>query len=282
MSVGASEYERIERVAAALRPRLGAPPSIGMILGSGLGSLAARIGPAAGLVSAVSIPYAEIDGFPVSTVVGHAGRLVAGTLAGRRVAALAGRVHLYEGKEPRAVTFPVRVLRALGVETLIVTNAAGGLRADWAAGTFMVMSDHLNLQGVNPLVGENDERLGPRFPDLSAAYDPELRARAREVGRRLGLPVVEGVYAALLGPTYETPAEVRMLRTLGADAVGMSTVPEVIVARHGGMRVLGISLIANAAAGLSPTPLTHEEVTAAAAQARPGFERLLTEVVATL
>ena len=281
-------HDKIQKTAGALRARLkskhkpAAGPEregadmIGLILGSGLGVVADRV------TDAVSIPFQEIEGFPQSTVVGHAGRLVAGKLAGKDVIALSGRAHLYEGKTALEVTFPVRVLRALGVDTLLVTNAAGGIRPDLRTGHFMLISDHLNLQGANPLQGPNDERLGPRFPDMTTAYDAGIRKQAMEVGKRLKLPVSEGVYAAMPGPTYETPAEIRMLRAMGADAVGMSTVPEVIVARHGGMKVVGISFIANAAAGLGGQTLTHEEVTAEAAKARPQFEKLVTELLAAL
>lgn len=269
-------HDRIEKTADFLRKRIRCRPKLGVILGSGLGTVADRV------TDAASIGFAEIEGFPRSTVVGHAGRLVAGSLSGKDVVVMAGRAHLYEGNSPAMVTFPVRVMRSLGVETLVVTNAAGGIRADLKAGSFMVIADHLNLTGVNPLQGANDERLGVRFPDMTEAYDRELRERALSLGKRLGIGLAEGVYAAMAGPSYETPAEIRMLRTLGADAVGMSTVPEVIVARHGGMKVLGISFIANAAAGLSKTPLTHEEVTAEGAKARARFEKLVLELVAVL
>ncbi len=251
-------------------------PTVGLILGSGLGPVADRV------TDAASLSFAEIEGFPRSSVVGHAGKLVAGTLAGKPVVVMAGRGHLYEGNSPAAVTFPVRVMRALGVTTLVVTNAAGGIRPTLTSGSFMVLSDHINMLGVNPLYGTNDERLGPRFPDLTQAYDAGLRKLALDTGKRLGMRIEEGVYVAMQGPTYETPAEVRMLRTMGADAVGMSTVPEVIVARHGGMKVLGISFIANAAAGISPIPLTHEEVTTEANKARGAFEKLVLEIVAAL
>ncbi len=269
-------FDRIEKTADFLRKRIRHKPKLAIVLGSGLGAVADRVSDAA------SIAFQEIEGFPRSTVVGHSGRLVAGTLAGKDVVVMAGRAHLYEGNSPAMVTFPVRVIRALGVETMLVTNAAGGIRKDLAAGSFMVISDHLNLTGVNPLQGANDERLGVRFPDMTEAYDKELRQRALSLGKRLGIELSEGVYAAMGGPSYETPAEIRMLRALGADAVGMSTVPEVIVARHGGMKVLGISFIANAAAGLSATPLTHEEVTAEGAKARPRFEKLVLELAAVL
>ena len=268
--------QRIESAAALVRGRIRVSPELALILGSGLGGVADRV------TDAVSIPFTDIDGFPRPGVAGHAGRLVAGTLSGKSVLAMAGRGHLYEGNSVATVTFPVRVMRALGVKALLVTNAAGGIRADLGAGSFVALRDHINLMGVNPLTGPNDERLGPRFPDMTEAYDPRLRAKILAAGKKLSLPVSEGVYAALSGPSYETPAEIRMLRTIGADAVGMSTVPEVIVARHGGMKVAGISFIANAAAGISGQPLTHEEVTREADRARASFEKLVLDFVASL
>ena len=266
----------IDRAVGLLTKRIKVQPKIGMILGSGLGSLADRA------TDGVAIPFTEIDGYPKPTVVGHSGRVVAGTLAGKPVLVQAGRGHLYEGNPVSTVVFPVRVMAALGIETLIVTNAAGGIRAGFRPGDFMLISDHLNLMGMNPLVGPNDATLGPRFLDMTSAYDSALRAKARDAGKRLGIPLQEGVYCGLLGPTYETPAEIRMLRTLGADAVGMSTVPETIVARHRGMKVLGISFISNAAAGMSGQPLSHEEVTEEADKARPRFEQLLLEILGSL
>jgi purine-nucleoside phosphorylase len=247
-----------------------------MILGSGLGTVADKV------ERAVGTPYAEIEGFPRSSVAGHAGKLVAGTLAGKPVVVMAGRAHLYEGTPVSTVVFPVRVMKALGVEILLVTNAAGGLNGNYLAGSFMIIKDHINLLGVNPLAGPNDERFGPRFPDMTVAYDAELREKAKKAAVKLGMTVPEGVYAAMPGPSYETPAEIRMLRGFGADAVGMSTVPEVIAARHCGMRVVGISFISNAAAGLSAYPLTHEEVQREADKARAGFEKLVLELVAAL
>ena len=267
---------KIEHAADRIRSGMKVQPTVGLILGSGLGSLADRA------EGAVSVPFTEIDGYPKPTVVGHSGRVVTGTLAGKPVLVQAGRGHLYEGNPMATVIFPVRVMCALGVETLIITNAAGGIRAGFRPGDFMLISDHLNLMGVNPLAGPNEEKLGPRFLDMTSAYDASLRTKARDAGKRLSIPLQEGVYAGLFGPTYETPAEIRMLRTLGADAVGMSTVPEVIAARHRGMKVLGISFISNAAAGMSGQPLSHEEVTQEADKARPRFEQLLLEIVASL
>ena len=268
--------KQIEKAAGLIGKKMKGKPKIGMILGSGLGSLADKCSDAA------SIPFTEIDGYPKPTVVGHSGRLVGGTLAGKSVLVQAGRGHLYEGNPVSTVVLPVRVMAALGIETLIVTNAAGGIRAGFRPGDFMLISDHLNLMGVNPLIGPNESSLGPRFLDMTSAYDAALRAKARDAGKRLSLALHEGVYCGLLGPTYETPAEIRMLRTLGADAVGMSTVPEVIAARHRGMKVLGISFISNAAAGMSGQPLSHEEVTQEADKARPKFEQLLLEIVGSL
>lgn len=260
------------RIAAALDNE---PPIAGIILGSGLGGLADRV------EGAARIPFAEIPGFPAATVVGHAGALIAGRLAGRPVLLLAGRFHMYEGHDASLAAFPVRVLQALGAGTLIVSNAAGGVRRAMMPGTLMVIADHLNLMGRNPLVGAvqpGDER----FPDMTAAYAPDLRRLAHEVAQEQGLTLDEGVYLALLGPTYETPAEVRMLERLGADAVGMSTVPEVIVARALGMRVLGISCITNQAAGISPEPLSHAEVLETTMRVASQFEDLIIGVVARL
>jgi len=270
-------FDQIQAARAAIEARLGGRrPRVALVLGSGLGPFADR------LESAVTIPYADIPEFPRSTVAGHAGRLVIGDAGGVTCVAMQGRVHTYEGHPAARVAFPARVMIALGARTLIVTNASGGVRPSFEPGTLMLLADHLNLLGDNPLRGENDERLGPRFPDMSHAYAPELRRIARDAAARLGFELAEGVYAALPGPTYETPAEVRMLATLGADAVGMSTVPETIVANHMGARVLGISCITNKAAGLSATPLSHEEVTTTATAIRTRFEQLLTAVITAI
>lgn len=249
------------------------PPQIGLILGSGLGVLADQIE-----VESV-IPYGNIPHFPVSTVEGHAGEFVFGQLGGQQVAAMRGRFHLYEGYDARQVTFPVRVMKQLGIHTLIVTNAAGGVNTSFQAGDLMLITDHLNLMYRNPLTGPNDERLGVRFPDMSEAYSLRLREVAVHVADRHKINLKQGVYAAVTGPTYETPAEVRMLRFLGADAVGMSTVPEVIAARHMNMSVIGISCITNMAAGILPQPLSHAEVVVAAEQARPQFVQLLLAII---
>lgn len=257
-----------------LRGRLETRPSVALILGSGLGALADAV------EAPTSIPYAEIPGFATTTVEGHAGRLVAGRLEGMDVVVLQGRYHAYEGHAPAELITPVRAVAALGADTLIVTCAAGGVTRRLAPGTLMLLTDHINLMGRNPLVGP--VRTGePRFPDMTGAYDPALRERARAAAG-VGLDVAEGVYAAVLGPSYETPAEIRMLERLGADAVGMSTVPEVIAARASGLRVLGIALITNHAAGVVEGPLDHEEVIAAGAAAAGAVQRLIRGVLSGL
>ena len=262
----------MEETLSYLRERITRAPSAVLVLGSGLGHLAEAIS------DPVPIPYGEIPGFPRSTVVGHAGRLVAGTLDGVEVVAMQGRFHLYEGWEPATVALPIRALAALGAGTLLVTNAAGGLRPGLKAGDLMLITDHINLTGRNPLVGSTV--IGEeRFPDMSEAYDGEFRRLAAETALALGIELEEGVYAAVLGPSYETPAEVRMLATLGADAVGMSTVPEVIVARALGLRVLGISLISNLAAGLSGHPLSHAEVMEAGERVQASFSLLVAHLL---
>lgn len=250
-------------------------PVVAIILGSGLGGLARRI------EDGVSVPFAEIPAFPSARVVGHSGALIAGRLAERPVLALAGRFHVYEGHDVRLAALPVRLMHALGARTLIVSNAAGGVRRTFRPGDLMLIDDHINLMFRNPLIGavEPDE---PRFPDMSAPYDRGLRAVARDVALSAGIPLQEGVYAGLLGPAYETPAEVRMLERIGADATGMSTVPEVIVARALGMRVLGISCITNLACGLTPTPPSHEEVLIVAGEAAVRLEKIVAGVVSRL
>ena len=258
-----------QTAAAEIRHRIGSStPGAGIVLGSGLGGLASRI------EGAVAIPFADVPGFPSATVVGHAGKLIGGTLAGRPVVALAGRFHMYEGHDAALAGFPVRVFHALGVRSLFVSNAAGGIRRTFRAGDLMLIRDHLNLMFRNPLIGEvepGDER----FPDMSAPYDEAFARQLRGHATALGIPLQEGVYGGLLGPTYETPAEVRMLATLGADAVGMSTVPEVIVARALGMRVAGISCITNLASGISPHPLSHAEVIETTTLVAERFEALV-------
>jgi purine-nucleoside phosphorylase len=254
---------------------LPASPSVAVVLGSGLGGLAD------GVENAVAVPYGEIPGFSPPTVAGHRGRLVAGELEGRDALVFQGRYHAYEGHDPRDLVVPIRTAAALGASTLIVTAAAGGVNRLYGPGTLMLLSDHLNLMGRNPLVGPVREG-EDRFPDMSAPYDPALRAMALDVGRQEAIDLVEGVYAAVLGPSYETPAEIRMLERLGADAVGMSTVPEVIAARAARMRVLGIALITNAAAGITGEMLDHAEVIAAGNAAAERFERLVRGIVARL
>lgn len=262
-------YDRVEDAASFLTGRIGARPDVAVVLGSGLGDFAARLADAAGL------PYADIPHWPASAVVGHAGRLAAGTLAGRRVLALSGRVHYYEGHAMPVVTFAIRVMGRLGVKAVILTNAAGGINLDFEPGTLMVIDDHINLMGGNPLIGPNEERFGPRFPDMTDVYSRRLRKVVDEAAAARGLTVRHGVYVALHGPSYETPAEIRFLRTIGADAVGMSTAPEAIVARHMGLEVLGISCITNPAAGVLPRPLVHDEVMEAARRVRGEFSELL-------
>jgi purine-nucleoside phosphorylase len=266
-------YDRVKQAAETIRAKARTVPRIAIVLGSGLGDFAGTLG------GAVSIPYEQLPHWPVSTVVGHEGRLVIGTVKNRNVAVLAGRCHLYEGHDPRAVTFATRALGVLGVETLILTNAAGGINTTFGQGTLMVIDDHLNLTGVNPLTGANDERFGPRFPDMSEVYSAHLRGIAHEAGRAADVPLRHGVYAALLGPSYETPAEIRYLRTIGADAVGMSTVPEALVARHMGVNVLAMSCVTNMAAGVLPQPLRHEEVMETARRVRGQFIGVLEGIV---
>ncbi len=266
----------IDEAVAAVRAQSDVRPRVGVVLGSGLGGFADAV------EDAVELPYAEIPGWPVSTAVGHAGTLVLGTFGGVPVAVMKGRAHLYEGVPAAKVVFGVRVLSGLGVESLVLTNACGALDPRLAPGTLVAVSDHLNLQGTSPLVGPNDEALGPRFPDMTDAYDPEYRALAREAGERLGIPLGEGVYAAWLGPAFETPAEIRMLRTLGADLVGMSTVPEVLAARHMGIRCLALSCVTNAAAGVLPEPIDHERVLEVGALAAGDLVALLREVLPAL
>jgi purine-nucleoside phosphorylase len=238
-------------------------PRIGVVLGSGLGAFAEE------LTESTTIPYAEIPGWPQSTAVGHAGRLIIGRLCGSLdIAVMAGRAHLYEGHSMQAVTYGVRVLGSLGVRSMVFTNAAGGINLALERGGLVLISDHINLQGSNPLVGPNDDSAGPRFPDMSEAYSRAYRETARQVAAEQGIPISEGVYAAMLGPSYETPAEIRYLRTIGADVVGMSTAPEVIVANHMGMKVLGISCVTNMAAGILPQKINHEEVLETGAMVR--------------
>ncbi len=255
--------------AAFLRVRLPTIPKVAVVLGSGLGAFADE------LTDTVEMPYSAMRGWPRSTAIGHAGKLVVGLCGVTPVAVMAGRVHLYEGYTPEQVTYGVRVLGLLGVKTVVFTNAAGGINPAFARGALVLISDHINLQGSNPLVGPNDDSLGPRFPDMSEAYPAALRETAKEVAASLGIALNEGVYAGLLGPSYETPAEIRYLRTIGADLVGMSTVPEVIAANHMGLRVLAISCVTNMAAGLLPQKITHAEVLETGEMVRGTLVRLL-------
>jgi purine-nucleoside phosphorylase len=266
-------FDRIQDAVAAVRQRTPLAPEIGIVLGTGLGGLAQDID------TEVSIPYGEIPGFPLSTVESHAGRLLLGHLGGRRVVAMQGRFHLYEGYDLSAVTFPVRVMRALGAGSLVVSNACGGMHPLWSPGDLVLLSDHINLLADNPLVGSNDDRLGPRFPDMSAPYDPELRALARAVALEQGIVLREGVYVAVAGPNLETRAEYRMLRAMGADVVGMSTVPEVIVAAHAGMRTVGISIITDQCLPDALEPADITRIIETAARAEPSLSSLITRLL---
>ncbi|HEU5020990.1 MAG TPA: purine-nucleoside phosphorylase [Bryobacteraceae bacterium] len=259
-----------------LKSRLTVAPQVAVVLGSGLGAFADAV------ENPVTAPYSEIPGWPRSTAVGHAGKLVVGTLEGVPAAVMAGRAHLYEGYTAEEVVFGIRVLKCLGVKCLVVTNAAGGINAAFRAGQLALISDHINLLGQNPLTGPNDESLGPRFPDMTEAYSKRCREAAREAAREMNLELPEGVYAAVPGPSYETPAEIRYLRAIGADLVGMSTVPEVIAANHLGMRVLGISCVTNAAAGVLDRKLDHAEVLAAGEKMKGALTELLRRIVPKL
>jgi purine-nucleoside phosphorylase len=269
-------YSQVRQAADVVRGRVRDIPSVAIVLGSGLGGLADE------LQDPVSMPYESLPCWPVSRIVGHEGRLVVGTWRGRSVAALSGRCHAYEGHTLQTVTFAVRVMGLLGVTGLVLTNAAGAINMAFAPGTFMAIDDHINLMGANPLEGPNDDRFGPRFPDMSQVYSARLRAVADRAAEAAGLTLVHGVYAALRGPSYETPAEIRYLRAIGADAVGMSTVPEAIVARHMGIEVLGLSCISNMAAGVLPQPLDHAEVVATTSRAGGQLAALLSEVIGLL
>jgi len=266
-------YDRAEHAARIIRSRTTETPRVAIVLGSGLGGFADDFD------EPVGIPYEEIPGFARSTAEGHAGRLVIGKVDQVPLIAMQGRVHFYEGYSLEQVTFPIRALKLLGIKTLILTNAAGGVNVQLTQGALMVLSDHVNLMGDNPLRGPNDSRFGPRFPDLTSAYSPELQEIAVEEAKALGIEIRRGIYAALAGPSYETPAEIHLLRSLGADAVGMSTVPEVIVARQMNIEVLGISCITNMAAGISDQPINHEEVMATGIRVRETFTQLLRRVV---
>jgi purine-nucleoside phosphorylase len=267
------EFLHAERAAQFILAKTRLRPRIALVLGSGLGDFANDF------ANPTRIPYAKIPNFPQSTAIGHAGRLVIGNVGDVAVAGMQGRVHLYEGYSVKEVAFPIRVFARMGVKAVILTNAAGGINRNYSQGCLVVIRDHINLQGVNPLAGPNDERFGLRFPDMSKAYDREFHAFVSEEGKKLGLSLHQGVYLAVAGPSYETPAEIYSFRTMGADLVGMSTVPEVIAARHSGMRVLGISCVTNMAAGTTEALLHQEEVLETAARVRGQFIALLTAVI---
>ena len=276
--IESDEYSRAEAAAQFVRQKLATKPHLGVpklaiVLGSGLGDFAND------LTDSVSIAYSEIPHFPQSTAIGHAGKLVVGKLGELTIAAMQGRVHQYEGYNVKQAAFPIRVFARLGLQAVILTNAAGGINASYGQGALVLMTDHINLQGANPLTGANDERFGLRFPDLTEAYDKQYRQLALDEANRLNIKLHEGVYAALAGPSYETPAEIRYLRVIGADLVGMSTVPEVIVARHMGIRVLAISCVTNMAAGLSGEIINHQEVLETGQRVRSTFLSLLTAVM---
>ena len=269
-------YDRVEKSAAMVRSRCGALPETAIVLGSGLGDFAGT------LVDAVTMPYGDLPYWPASRVVGHEGQLVIGNVGGTRVAALSGRAHFYEGHDLGTVVFATRVMGRIGVRRLILTNAAGGINTGFAQGALMIIDDHINMLGSNPLIGMNDDRFGTRFPDMSEVYSARLRRIADDAARAKGVPVSHGIYIAVHGPSYETPAEIRFFRTIGADAVGMSTVPEAIAARHMGIEVLGISCITNMAAGVLPQPLVHDEVMETARRVRGSFIALLEGIVERL
>jgi purine-nucleoside phosphorylase len=271
--VSGAYFDRVSEAAEWLRGRGFGGAEIGIVLGSGLGPFADTMN------TPQAVAYGEIPHWPASTVVGHAGRFVGGTVSGKRVIALSGRVHFYEGHDLQTVTFAIRVLGRLGVKTLILTNAAGGINTNFVQGALMVIDDHINLFGSNPLIGPNDDRFGPRFPDMTEIYSRRLRGVADEAARAVHMPIEHGIYIAVHGPSYETPAEIYAFRTLGADAVGMSTVPEAIVARHMGLEVLGISCITNMAAGVLPQPLNHDDVMETTRRVRGQFVALLEGII---
>lgn len=268
-------HEQLQDTTAFIKDQKIGAVDFGLILGSGLGELADEI------ENKIVIPYNEIPHFPMSTVVGHAGQLVYGDLSGKKVLAMQGRFHYYEGHSMQTVTYPVRVMAALGAHSLIVTNACGGVNESFTPGDLMLITDQINYMGDNPLIGKNEDQIGPRFPDMSQAFNPEYRKTAKEVGAKSGLHLKEGVYMGFSGPTYETPAEVRFARIAGADAVGMSTVPEVIVAVHSGLKVLGVSCITNLAAGMQAN-LNHEEVVETTNRVKEEFKSLIKETLAAL
>ena len=267
------QFTAADSAAQLILSRTSLRPKIGLVLGSGLGAFADS------LTDAARVPYAEIPSFPQSTAIGHAGRMVVGNAGSVAVAAMQGRVHLYEGYSAQEITFPIRVFARMGIRAVILTNAAGGMNLSYSQGALVLIRDHINLQGTNPLIGHNDNRFGPRFPDMTRAHDPQYRAIAKEEARNLNLILEEGIYAALPGPSYETPAEIDYLRRIGADLVGMSTVAEVIAARHMGLNVLAISCVTNMAAGILDQPLSHSEVMETGERVKSTFEALLRAVL---
>jgi purine-nucleoside phosphorylase len=267
------QFTAADSAAQLILSRTSLRPKIGLVLGSGLGAFADS------LTDAARVPYAEIPSFPQSTAIGHAGRMVVGNAGSVAVAAMQGRVHLYEGYSAQEITFPIRVFARMGIRAVILTNAAGGMNLSYSQGALVLIRDHINLQGTNPLIGHNDNRFGPRFPDMTRAHDPQYRAIAKEEARNLNLILEEGIYAALPGPSYETPAEIDYLRRIGADLVGMSTVAEVIAARHMGLKVLAISCVTNMAAGILDQPLSHSEVMETGERVKSTFEALLRAVL---
>jgi purine-nucleoside phosphorylase len=271
-----TEFDQVRQAKNHIAGRVALRPAVGLVLGSGLGAFAEEV------AQRTEIPYAEIPNWPPSTAIGHAGKLILGEVDGTPVAVMAGRVHFYEGYSMKQVVFPVRVLGALGVRSLVLTNAAGGIHPGYKQGCLILLCDHLNLQGAHPLIGPNDDRFGPRFPDMSEAYDRGYRELAHAAARELGIELYEGVYAALSGPSYETPAEIRYLRAIGADLVGMSTVPETIVANHLGMKVLAVSCVTNLAAGISPHKLSHQEVMETGERVRGDLTALLRKILPRL
>lgn len=268
-----SDITMIKDACEFIKDRIKGTPEIGLILGSGLGSMADEV------ENRIVVKYSDIPNFPVSTVVGHAGQFVFGTLEGKKVIMMQGRFHYYEGYDMKTVTFPVRVMKMLGIDKLIVTNAAGGVNMDFRPGDLMIISDCINYSGTNPLIGKNLDEFGPRFPDMSSPFNKELINTALTSAMEENISVVKGTYLMMSGPTYETPAEIRMVRTLGGDAVGMSTVPEVIVANHSGIKVLGISCITNLAAGILDQPLSHQEVMETSNRVKDNFQRLVRGIV---
>lgn len=268
-----TDYEKIKAAADYIRARISLRPTIGLVLGSGLGGYADT------LEEAVRIPYSEIPNFPVPTIPGHSGALVFGRKCGQEVVVLQGRIHYYEGLTQREITLPIRVLAALGIKTVVLTNACGGVNLGFKPGDLMLISDHINFSGANPLIGPNMDEFGVRFPDMSDLYTASLRARIKETAQKAGILLQEGVYAMYSGPNYETPAEIRMFRIMGADTVGMSTVPEAIVAGHCGMQVVGISCVTNMAAGVLPVKLSHAEVTETANRVKEVFQKLIDLIV---